>query len=306
MAIPDVVIAGAAKTGTTALAMAMQSNEAFFVGHEKEPRFFAGLEPTFSGPWSDWFNGSLIMDQAAYVANFDGASGRRTVDASTDYLNNPGSAAAIAGANPEVRIVIGLRHPVKRAWSEHLHLKRADAEDRSFDESLTLEEQRTRAGWIPLFAHVERSLYFPGVEAFVEAFGHDRVFLYRHERLTSDPSGVLEDLGRFLDVPSPLQNPGTHNVGGVPRSRAINRLVRSGNGSLRTVRRLTGRALPERTKLSVQRAIDRRLLDRTQRPSAEASAWILSRTMADTTATEAFLGLDLADYRRSPYDDPGE
>lgn len=82
--------------------------------------------------------------------------------------------------------------------------------------------------------------------------------------------------------------------------------MRSSNSTLRTVRRLTGRALPERTKLSVQRAIDRRLLDRTQRPSEEASAWILSRTMADTTATETLLGLDLADYRRSPYDDPDQ
>ena len=73
MPLPDVVIAGAAKCGTTALAETLDASPEFHLGREKEPRFFADLGPTCVGPLSDDFNATLIRDPATYAANFAAA-----------------------------------------------------------------------------------------------------------------------------------------------------------------------------------------------------------------------------------------
>jgi len=297
MVRPDVVIAGAAKCGTTALAAALSDHPEFCVGPEKEPRFFTDLEPSFVGPLSDGFNQTLIRDPDAYAANFDDAGERRTVDASTDYLNTPSSAEAIVKANPDVLVIIGIRHPVRRAWSEHLHLKRAGAENHTFDEALRLEAERRAAGWVPLFGHVERSRYSAGIRAFMDACGPDRIFLYRHEDLVARPDETLERLSGFLDVMAPIHVPEQHNVGGVPKSHLINQLVRADGGALHQLR-LRARALvPRSVRRHLREAIDRANLDRSDRPTVKASEWILSRVAADMTETEASTGVDLSSYR---------
>lgn len=297
MPLPDVVIAGAAKCGTTALAVALDGHKDFGVGTEKEPRFFTDLEPTFCGPLSEAFNRTLIRSAEHYAANFDHVGKSRTVDASTDYLNHPQSARAIHEANPDARIIIGIRHPVHRAWSEHLHLKRVEAEHHTFDEALRLEEERRRAGWVPLFAHVERSRYAEGVGAFLADFGRGQVFVYRHEDLVADPEEVLRELSLFLGAVPPLGRPGRHNVGGMPRSRVVNAIIRSERQGLQSLRRAAGSVIPAAGRERVRRLLDQVNLDRSHRPSPEACEWILSRTADDVADTEALVECDLSAYR---------
>ena len=294
---PDVVIAGAAKCGTTALAAALNEHPDFFVGAEKEPRFFADLAPDHVGPLADGFNRTLVCDLDAYERNFADAGLRRTVDASTDYLNHPESAESIAKANPDVAIIIGVRHPVSRAWSEHLHLKRANAEDRSFDEALQLEAQRRADGWVPLFGHVERSRYGAGVQAFIDACGSERTFVYRHEDLVTRPGAILGRLSVFLDVSMPIGQPERHNVGGVPKSQLLNELVRSQSGPLHAMRRTVRAAVPAALRARLRNAVDKANLDRSERPSQFATEWILTRVADSISETEALTGLDLSTYR---------
>lgn len=297
MPIPDVVIAGAAKCGTTALALALHHHPDFAVGHEKEPRYFTGASPTFTGPLSDRYNRSLIDNELDYRRNFAGVGDARTVDASTDYLHHPHSADRIQRANPDARVIIGLRHPLRRAWSEHMHLRRAGGETESFDRALHLEGQRRDAGWIPLFAHVDRSRFSPGVAAFLEAFGRERVFIFTHEQLAADPRDVFERLSEFLDVSEPLVPMGRHNVGGMPRSRRVYDWVRADRGPVRAIRHALGRSLSGSARRRVRALIDRVNLDRSEAPSDPATAWLMTRTVDDLPATEAMTGLDLAQYR---------
>jgi hypothetical protein len=294
--MPAVVIAGAAKCGTTALAAALDGHQDFNSGIEKEPRYFAGLAPDAVGPLAEGFNESMICDSERYLGNYAGAPGH-VVDGSTDYLNNPTSAAAIAAANPEARIIIGIRHPVRRAWSEHLHLKRSQAEDESFDRALELECERRAAGWIPLFGHVERSRYAHGIAAFLDAFGPRQVFIYRQEDLDLTPRLVLDPLAQFLGATVPIETPGRLNVGGVPRSKVVNQLVRSERGVTAAARRVLRTAVPVSVRGQIRRSLDRANLDRTERPSLWAEEWILQRLVEDSKECERLTGFDLAAYR---------
>ncbi len=300
MGLPDVVIAGAAKCGTTALAAALAAHPDFHLGKEKEPRYFTQMSATFVGPTAQGFNASLIRDTQAYWENFAGSGIKRTVDASTDYLNCTTSAQAIAAANPDALIIIGIRHPVRRAWSEHLHLKRVGAEQHSFEQALRREAERRAAGWAPLFGHVERSLYAEGIRSFIDVFGRNRVFVYRHEDLIRLPNETYLTLADFLQTSTPIEPPGKHNVGGIPKSRLLNHLVRSRSGLIKTVREALRDVVPLSIRLRIRDGIDRANLDRSDHPSAEASGWILKRAADDIAATEKLTGLDLAEYRLLP------
>lgn len=294
MTVPDVVIAGAPKCGTTALAAALDSHPDFHLGPIKEPRFFANMTPDCVGPMSSGFNQTMLVDLDAYLANFSGANGARTIDASTDYLSSPGAAARIADRNPNARIVVGLRSPVARGWSEHLHLLRNDAEPLGFLEALQAEDERIRGGWMPLFHHVRRSLYADGIGEFIEAFGRDAVFIYRHEDLRAQPDRIMADLGRFLTATSPVQMVGDFNVGGAPRSAMLNKAMRSEGGFMQTLRHGVSSLLPERVKSRVRSAVDSINLDRSHEIEPAAHEWIVQRVADDLSRVERLTGLDLS------------
>jgi hypothetical protein len=297
---PEVVIAGAAKCGTTSLAVAFNRHPDLDVGRFKEPHFFADFEPAFAGPLGREFNDSLITDMDAYVANFRNAGGVRTVDASSGYLSRPRSAEAIAKSNPDARIIIAIRNPVDRAWSAYKHLLRKGVDPGSFDEALRSERERLLAGWIPLFGLVTGSRYAPGIEAFLTQFGAEQVYILRHGRYRAEPERTLRELSEFLGLSSPILPAGDHNVGGAPRSRLVDDVMRSQRGLKRAARRSLGRALPRRAKQQVRSAVDQLNRGRNERPSAAAREWILSRLADDMEQTSALTGFDLSGWSAAP------
>ncbi len=297
MVAPDVVIAGAAKCGTTALAAALGAHPDFTRGRIKETAFYAGIEPNRRGPLAAEFNAALVTTQAAYDANFVDARGRRLLDASTDYLANPGSAERIRAANPKALIIIGLRHPVRRAWSEHLHLLRSDAEPLGFMDALHAEEQRVAQRYMPLFHHVGRSLYAPGIKAFHTAFGRERVYIYLHEELRAKPDRITGDLTEFLGASEAIRMVGDFNIGGAPKSAFINRALRGKTGPLYALRKTLSRMLPPAAKRRIRDGLDSVNLDRSLAVSEDAHRWIMDRVAEDLAEVETLTGRDLSAWR---------
>ncbi len=291
---PDVVIAGAAKCGTTALATAMQRHPRFFLGEEKEPRFFTDLEPNFVGPMGTTFNETLYRDQDRYDEMYAPAHGRIRVDASTDYLAHPVSAARILAANPHASAIIGLRNPVSRAFSQHTHLAREMLESESFERALELEEERRAAHWVPMFWHVSRSMYADGLRAYQEVF-KDRLFVYLHEDYVRDPVALLTELSEFLELESPIEEAGIHNRSGVPKSQFVNSVLRPRKFDfvLEGARKIV-RSPQVRERLRTR--IDNVNLESPERPSVEATGWILDRVKADVEATAELLDRDLSHW----------
>lgn len=297
--LPSIVIAGAAKCGTTALAEALGAHRQIVLGAEKEPRFFCGLSPDFVGPDSRGFNERMITTAEAYEANFADPGDRHTLDASTDYLAHPDSAIRIAAANPQAKIIIGLRHPVARAYSEHTHLLRDGLEPETFERSLELESTRRADGWVPLFWHVGRSTYAPGLAAFLEAFGREQVFVYLHEDYVSNPSAILADITTFLELDTPLVPAGVHNASGVPRNRLLNALIRPQRFDflLKFARRMVR---SEALRKRIRGKIDDANLDRPDAVSAAAAETIIDAVRADSDACEKLLDRDLHHWRLPP------
>jgi hypothetical protein len=177
--LPDALIVGAMKCGTTTLAAQLGAQDGIFVTDPKEPNFFSDDDVWARGP--DWYRGLFA----------GAAPGDLRVEASTHYTKRPTHPrtlerlrATLPGAP---RIVYAIRDPLARAVSHYVH------------------------GWsrgeisVPLEAAVDRhpelieyGCYGMQIAPWIEAFGAGRVLLTSLEAIRADPAGELARIGAFL------------------------------------------------------------------------------------------------------------
>lgn len=122
----------------------------------------------------------------------DAAATRIAGDVSPSYLHHPDAPRRAQAYNPNMRIVVALRDPVGRAWSNHLHEVRLGhfaGEDLTFEAGLRNN---------PMY--LEQSLYAKHLSRWLAVFGRERVHVAFQEDIERDPAGEAVRLYRFLGV----------------------------------------------------------------------------------------------------------
>lgn len=193
MRLPDFIIIGAMKSGTSSLYQWLAVHPELYLPPVKEPHFFSRDEVWMRG--LNWYS-ELFAD----------ADARLVGEASTTYTNPEHSAVAaerMAHVVPNARLFYVLRHPLERLRSHYRHLVVHGAARRPFVDLLTSE-----AG-LPL---VRRSLYYTCLQPYIEAFPREQLCVVRFEDLVTNGAPawpvVLNHLGAS---PHPLSN-SAHNV----------------------------------------------------------------------------------------------
>ena len=253
--LPTFIVVGAAKSGTTALYHWLNQHPEVFMSPVKEPHFFSGLQPTYSGPGDDRFNQPLVTTWDAYGRLFEGSEEFAVRgEASPSYLDlYPESIERMKEALADVKIVILLRHPTTRAFSEYVHLVRDGRETLSFRQALEAEEDRIRRGWRRIWAHKARGRYADAVEAYISAFGRDHVGVWLYEELRDHPETTFRSICQFIGA-SPDYAPffSQVNVGGLPRIPFVHRWLNRPNAWLAWIRRW----LPARWRARLRQSVD--------------------------------------------------
>lgn len=130
--LPDFLILGAQKAGTTAL-------YAYLRRH-----------PSITGPsWKEvsYFDRHYARGEAWYRGNFPNRSrtrGKLVGEASPSYLFHPLGPERVQALIPEARLIALVRNPVDRALSHYNHEVALGREPLSFEEALDAEEERLR------------------------------------------------------------------------------------------------------------------------------------------------------------------
>jgi len=223
---PNFVVAGAARSGTTALMRALGSHPEVFVTEPKEVHFFGHAErpTTYRGPGDDDINRTIITDPAEFSRLFAGVDEpvRGEGSVSTLYWPDRSIPALRRYADPGCRVVVIVREPAARSHSAYLYLRSRGAEDATFEAGLEAEPDRRRDGYHHMWHYRAMSRYEEQLPAFAGEFG-DRLHLIVMEELRADPTAEMRRLCRFLDVDPSFQfDLGTPvNLGGVPRSRVL-------------------------------------------------------------------------------------
>ena len=156
MALPDFLIIGAPKAGTTALHSALATHPQLVLSPVKEPKFFLcdGEAPRpQAGPGDAHSVQEWIWRSNDYEALFDGAPPPTLRGESTPfYLYDRTAQVRIARAVPHARLIVVVRDPVDRAYSNWTHLWSDGLEPiDDFLPACAAEEDRVEAGWAPIW-----------------------------------------------------------------------------------------------------------------------------------------------------------
>lgn len=296
--LPNFVIAGAAKAGSTWLADALSQHPDVFVTPYKDCHFFAfeGDRPYFTGPGDDWTNRNVITTRAQYEQLFCHATTERAVgEGSVYYLCRPTSFFQMRKhLGPEAKVLLVLRNPVDRSFSAYGHMVRDGRETTTdFVDALGRESCRISAGWEDLWRYVELSRYARQVEAALSALGQHRVKIWRFDDLQVDHLRVLRETFEFLGVDSSFRADAAVrlNPSGTPRSRSLNYFLR-GNHMLKPILRPV---VPQ----TIRKQVFKRLNARNMRPLTfpeELRPQLAELFAEDVEALSSLTGLSLSSW----------
>ncbi|MDY7015905.1 MAG: sulfotransferase, partial [Cyanobacteriota bacterium] len=152
MVLPNFLIIGAAKGGTTSLYTWLAQHPQIYMTPVKEPNFFALQGENFnypSGTVSQRYLDECVTNFEAYLEQFKAVNCEIAIgEASPFYLYHPQAASRIQQTIPDVKLIAILRDPVERAYSNFLHHIREGFETvEDFSQALQAEESRMRDRW---------------------------------------------------------------------------------------------------------------------------------------------------------------
>ncbi|MBW2255782.1 MAG: sulfotransferase domain-containing protein [Deltaproteobacteria bacterium] len=221
--LPNFIIIGAAKGGTTSLHAYLVQHPQIFMTSIKETNFFCKDSEFERG--LDWYLDFHFRGGEAYP--FRG-------EASPRYLYSDQAPERMAGvfSDAPVRFLVVLRDPVERAYSWYWHLVRNGNETLGFEEALARESERLpveaakRIGSLR-YAYVDSGMYAKQLRRWFEHFPSERFLVVLHEELVTDTVAVLGQVFDFLGVTPQVDIDVTkrRNVASLPRSRVLQRAV---------------------------------------------------------------------------------
>ena len=221
MTMPNFLIIGAMKSGTTALYYYLEQHPEIYMSPVKEPNFFSSQEPANVA--------DTVTHIGTYQHLFRGASGEKAIgEASHSYLYEPGAAAEIRRYIPEAKLIAILRNPIERAYSHFLHMVRSGTEPLN-DFAQALQEEvagihKERTGQ----DYIGRGLYYDQLERYFGTFPREQIRVYLYEDLSDAPIRTVQDAFRFLEVDDSFVPDVSlrRNVSGNPKYKALDGLLR--------------------------------------------------------------------------------
>jgi hypothetical protein len=292
--LPNFLVIGAAKCGTTALYEYLGQHPDVFLSPNKEPQFFAFEDETlcFRGPGVT-INQTAVTSLEAYRTLFAGARGEKAVgEASALYLYVPKAADRIRQHVPGARLLAVLRDPIDRAYSSFMHLRREGREPLSdFRAALAAEPGRIADNWGFLWRYLDLGRYHVQLRRFYERFPREQLRVLLYDDFRDAQGAALRSVFGFLEVDEGFR-PDTslrHNVSGIPRSRWLYELV-SGRGP---AGRVLGAVVPAALMARVRARAASRLL-RQEPLDPELRAELVERVREDVLRLQDLLGRDLS------------
>jgi Sulfotransferase family len=220
--LPNFFIVGAPKAGTTSLYAYLDQHPEVYMCPLKEPSYFAfelrpenfsaqmrprvaremrALAEYLQGDMREKRFGGLVADWEDYLRLYGNVSAEIAIgEATATYLWSPTAARNIAARVPHARIIINLRNPVDRAYSQYLQMLSAGVIRSSFREqiyaSLHCKEKQFGSLW-PL---LEYGQYCEQIKRYLNEFPRAQIHVSYYEDLERAPGRLVADLFAFLGV----------------------------------------------------------------------------------------------------------
>jgi hypothetical protein len=175
MSIPNFAYVGTSKAGSTWLFNAVARHPDVHLASSKGLYYFD--QHFDKGP--EW-----------YLNQFPPAGDRRAVgEFSHSYLSSPEAAGRIAEFNPGMRLLVCLREPVDRAFSDYLDLVKNGQYDGPFSTALEVFPRL-----------LDRGRYGTHLQRYLDRFPREQIHVSLFDDLRKDPQAYVDEVFTFLGV----------------------------------------------------------------------------------------------------------
>jgi hypothetical protein len=177
----DFIGVGAARCGTSWIARCLREHPAIFLPEKKELHYFNDdrrYEPSLAGliPYFE-----------------DAETGQLLGEFTPRYMIDATAMERIGRAFPRAKILVMLRDPVDRAFSQWCYFRFNKKKEGEAD-------FRTALGGFYREDYVIKSLYAPQIERLLKLFDRKSVWAALFDDIREDPAGLIRGLYRFLGV----------------------------------------------------------------------------------------------------------
>lgn len=287
---PNVFVVGDAKCGTTSLHKLFALSPRIGVPAVKELHYFSHPEllARVNGPGDDAIARNVVRSEADYLAKFAALDPRlpAVADVSPSYVRYPAVARRIREFAPDAKIVVMLREPAAKVFSQYAHLWSKGRETLPFAAALAATAERRAAGWSDMYDYEGGGRYADLVRAYLDVFGRERVLVLLFEELVDAFPAQRARLEAFLGTEIPLASFPRANPSGRIRSPLAAAVVES-----EPLRRLRAALVPPALRARLSLAVRSRLaVDKPPTLDPELRAALRRGFAADVVALEEVLG----------------
>lgn len=206
--LPNLLLVGSQRCGTSSLFKYLGAHPQCGASIRKEVRFFTEFYDRGVG----WYRSHFPL-----MARGKDPSRHVFFEATPDYLLDPRVPRRATELMPDVKIIVLLRDPIKRAYSHYWHNRRLGTEPlSSFEEAVRREPERI-GPWLAnldmqsdqpaskpflRYSYLERGRYAKHLERWLDLV-HDpaRILVLRSEDLFEDTDATFQKILRFLELP---------------------------------------------------------------------------------------------------------
>lgn len=211
--MPDFLIIGGQRCGTSSLYYYLTDHPTIVPAFTKELHFFdenytKGLR---------WYRAQFPTTVQKYYTEQVRKQGFITGEASPSYLFHPHAPARISQFMPNVKLLVLLRNPIDRAYSQHWLNVKANGihETLSFKDALDAEQERIAGEREKMladenyesptyrpFSYLTRGIYADQLQYWMSFYSREQFLILKSEDLYSNPGETVKQALEFLGVPA--------------------------------------------------------------------------------------------------------
>jgi len=223
----DLAIVGAQKAGTTSLKYYLGEHPEICSHERIEFRFFVD-ETEYNQGYKNIFK--------KYFSHYNGEP--RLVVKNVELMYNPQALKRLKEHNPDVKLVLILRHPVDRAYSAWLYeLRKGREKVKSFEEAICLNDLFSDKNLSEKINYINRSLYYKHLNNIFELFPKEQVKVFLFEEFKKNPLSISKMIFEWLNVDVGfIPRVEIYNKSAKPRSLLITKLILTDNPFKRAIK----------------------------------------------------------------------
>jgi hypothetical protein len=209
--LPSFHIIGVQKGGTTSLAKYLEHHPQIIKAQRKDIFYFNNATNYSKG--LSWYKAHFTLQINKWVYDRLNNTNVITFDATPNYFDEPTAPERLHNFNPQSKLIIMLRNPIDRAWSNYQMAKRFGFESLNFEGALEKEEERiqeaekiskknnTHNYVYQRLTYKKRGIYISYLKKWFELFPKENILVIKSEDFFSNPNNTYQLVLDFLNLP---------------------------------------------------------------------------------------------------------